>query len=189
MLGFDRWQLLKTLSAILTIAGLVWLALAYLIPAPPSKITIATSQAGDHYQSSARAIKAPWRALTSRSNSASPTAQRKICGSSTTPIPASRSASCRAGSRMEKLAPDLLSLGRIDYQIFWLFYPTGETLTDLAQLKGTRIAMGPVDSGDRAVCEKILAAAGINYDNTTLLSTCRRIRRSSIRCCAARNTA
>jgi hypothetical protein len=29
--------------------------------------------------------------------------------------------------------------------------------------------MGPVDSGDRAVCEKILAAAGINYDNTTLL--------------------
>jgi hypothetical protein len=69
-----------------------------------------------------------------------------------------------------KLAPDLLSLGRIDYQIFWLFYPTGETLTDLAQLKGKRIAMGPVDSGDRAVCEKILAAAGINYDNTTLLA-------------------
>ena len=68
-----------------------------------------------------------------------------------------------------RLSPDLLSLGRIDYQIFWLFYPTGETITDLRQLRGKRIALGPVDSGDRAVCEKILAAAGINYDNTTLL--------------------
>ena len=68
-----------------------------------------------------------------------------------------------------RLSPDLLSLGRIDYQIFWLFYPTGETITDLAQLKGKRIALGPTDSGDRAVCEKILAAAGVNYDNTTLL--------------------
>src|SRR4029079_16117281 len=66
-------------------------------------------------------------------------------------------------------APDLLSLGRIDYQTFWLFHPTGEPLTNLTQLRGKRVALGPSDSGDRVVCEKILAAAGINYDNTTLL--------------------
>ena len=75
----------------------------------------------------------------------------------------------QGGVSNSRLAPDLLSLGRIDYQIFWLFYPTGETVTDLSQLRGKRIALGPVDSGDRAVCEKILAAAGINYDNTALL--------------------
>ena len=50
--------------------------------------------------------------------------------------------------------PDLLSLGRIDHQIFWLFHPAGETLSDLTQLKGKRIALGPVGSGTRAVCEK-----------------------------------
>jgi TRAP-type uncharacterized transport system substrate-binding protein len=75
----------------------------------------------------------------------------------------------QGGISNSKLAPDLLSLGRIDYQMFWLFYPTGETLTDLTQLKGKRVALGSSDSGDRVVCEKILAAAGINYDNTTLL--------------------
>ena len=32
-----------------------------------------------------------------------------------------------------------MSLGRIDHQIFWLFYTTGDTLTDLSQLKGKRI--------------------------------------------------
>jgi hypothetical protein len=75
----------------------------------------------------------------------------------------------QGGVSNSKLAPDLLSLGRIDYQTFWLFYPTGESLTNLTQLRGKRVALGPSDSGDRAVCEKILAAAGINYDNTTLL--------------------
>ena len=60
-----------------------------------------------------------------------------------------------------------MSLGRIDHQIFWLFY-TGDTLSDLSQLKGKRIGLGDEGSGDRAVCEKILAVAGITYDNTTL---------------------
>ena len=75
----------------------------------------------------------------------------------------------QGGISNNKLSPDLLSLGRIDNQIFWLFYPTGETFLDLSELRGKRIALGPRDSGDRAVCEKILAASGINYDNTTLL--------------------
>src|SRR5262249_40443042 len=75
----------------------------------------------------------------------------------------------QGGLSNSRLSPDLVSLGRIDYQIFWLFYPTGETITDLSALKGKRIALGPTDSGDRAVCERILAAAGVNYDNTTLL--------------------
>ena len=66
-------------------------------------------------------------------------------------------------------APDLLSLGRIDYQVFWLFYPAGETLSDLTQLKGKRIALGPPGSGTQIVSEKILNVGGITSDNTTLL--------------------
>ena len=50
MRAFGRWQMFKIAAAILCIAGFAWLSLAYLIPAPPSKITIATSLAGDHYQ-------------------------------------------------------------------------------------------------------------------------------------------
>jgi hypothetical protein len=76
----------------------------------------------------------------------------------------------QGGISNSRLAPDLVSLGRIDHQIFWLFYPTGDTLTDLAQLKGKRIGLGAEGSGDRAVCEKILAVAGITYDNTTLVT-------------------
>ena len=41
MLGFNRWHQLEGLTAILCIVGIVSLALAYFIPAPPSTITIA----------------------------------------------------------------------------------------------------------------------------------------------------
>jgi hypothetical protein len=169
MLGFDRWQLLKTLSAILSIIGLAWLALAYLIPAPPSKVTIATSRAGDHYQ----ILGTRYQGVLSGSDIE---VELRLTDGAKENLDLLNNASSgvqigfmQGGVSNGRLAPDLLSLGRIDYQIFWLFYATGETFTDLTQLRGKRIALGPVDSGDRAVCEKILAAAGINYDNTTLL--------------------
>jgi hypothetical protein len=39
-------------------------------------------------------------------------------------------------------SPGLLSLGRINYQIFCVFYGATEVLNDLTELKGKRIAWG-----------------------------------------------
>jgi TRAP-type uncharacterized transport system substrate-binding protein len=50
MLGFNRWHLLKGLAAILCIASITSLALAYFIPAPPSTITIAMAFKGSSYE-------------------------------------------------------------------------------------------------------------------------------------------
>ena len=170
VLGLDRWQISKMLAAILCIAGFAWLALAYLIPAPPSKITIATSLAGEHYH----VLGSRYQGILA--GSAVELQLRETNGAKENlrllndPASGIQIGFMQGGVSNNKLSPDLLSLGRIDYQMFWLFYPTGETLADLSKLKGKRVALGPSDSGDRAVCEKILAAAGINYDNTTLLN-------------------
>ena len=43
MLGFNRWQLFKGLVLAVGIIGVVSLALSYLIPVPPSKVTMATA--------------------------------------------------------------------------------------------------------------------------------------------------
>ena len=43
MFGLNRWHLVKGLAAILCIVGVVSLVLIYFIPAPPSKIAMATS--------------------------------------------------------------------------------------------------------------------------------------------------
>jgi TRAP-type uncharacterized transport system substrate-binding protein len=156
-------------AAMLCVAGIAWLALIYLIPSPPSKIAVATSLAGDHYQElglryqgilSGSSVELDLRATDGAKENL------RLLNDASSGISVGF---MQGGLSNSRLSPDLLSLGRIDYQIFWLLYPTGETLTDLTQLKGKRIALGPTDSGDRAVCEKILAAAGVTYDNATLL--------------------
>jgi TRAP-type uncharacterized transport system substrate-binding protein len=169
MLGFGRWQLFKILAAIVCIAGLSWAGLTYLIPSPPSKITIATSLRDDHYQllgTRYQGILAGSDMVVELRTTEGAKENLRLLNDPTSGI---QIGFMQGGISNNKLSPDLLSLGRIDNQIFWLFYPTGETFVDLSELRGKRIALGPPDSGDRAVCEKILAASGINYDNTTLL--------------------
>ena len=143
--------------------------MVYLIPAPPSKITLATSLLGDHYQVLGTRYQGILSGSSVELELRTTDGAKENLQLFNDPTSGIQAGFMQGGLSNGRLSPDLLSLGRIDYQIFWLFYPTGETITDLAQLKGKRIALGPTDSGDRAVCEKILAAAGVNYDNTTLL--------------------
>src|SRR5262245_61907431 len=52
VMGFSRWQLFKTLATIAGIVGIVSLALIHFIPAPPSKVVVATAFKGasfDYY--------------------------------------------------------------------------------------------------------------------------------------------
>ncbi|MFZ1090103.1 MAG: TAXI family TRAP transporter solute-binding subunit, partial [Xanthobacteraceae bacterium] len=63
-------------------------------------------------------------------------------------------------------SPGLISLGRIAFAPIWIFYRGTETLERLTQLKGKRIA---VPAATRVVLEQILAAHGVNSDNTTML--------------------
>jgi TRAP-type uncharacterized transport system substrate-binding protein len=168
MLGFSNWRILKNFTAILCTAGLAWLALSYLVPDPPSRITIATSLPGDHYHT----LGTRYQGILANSDIE---LQLLVTDGAkenlrllNNPNSGVQIGFMQGGISNTKLAPDLLSLGQIDYQVFWLFYPAGDSLSDLTQLKGKRVALGPPDSGGRAVCEKILAAAGINYDNTAL---------------------
>jgi hypothetical protein len=62
-------------------------------------------------------------------------------------------------------SPGLMSLGRIGFNPIWVFYRGTETLDRLSQLKGKRIGMTTVP-----VAAQILAANGVNSENTTMLN-------------------
>jgi TRAP transporter TAXI family solute receptor len=170
MLGFNRWHLLTVLAAGFCIAGLSWFALDYFVPAPPSKITIATSFTGGHYQDLGRRYKEILERSRVRVETLATEGAVENLKLLNDPTSKVQIGFMQGGVSKSSLAPDLLSLGRIDYQIFWLFYRAADTYSDLTQLKGKRIALGPAGSGTRAVSEKILGLGGINYDNTTLLT-------------------
>ena len=169
MLGFNRWHLSIVLAAILGGASIVWLALEILIPAPPKKITIATGQRNQIYQ----AIGNSYRTILARSGV--DVDVRLTNGAVENlallndPHSGVTAGIVQGGISDGARSPDLLSLGRINYQVYWLFYSAAETITDLRQLKGKRIALGPEGSGQRPLTEKILEISGVTDENTTLV--------------------
>ncbi len=169
LLRLGRWHLFKTLAAFMCVVGVVSLALVYFFPAPPSKISIATAFKGGAYelfghryqQILARSDLKSEVLLTDGSVQNLKLLQDQNAGVQV--------AFVQGGVSNGNQVQDVLSLGRINYQLFWIFYRATETLDDLVQLKGKRIAVGPVGSGTQVVAEKILSVSGVNNDTAMLL--------------------
>jgi TRAP-type uncharacterized transport system substrate-binding protein len=169
MWGLRRRGLLKGLLVTLCLLAAIWLALAYFIPAPPSKITIATGIKGTTFQyfgeryreKFARAgVKVELR------ETAGGFENSKLLQDPNSGVDiAMVSGGVSDGSQ----SPNVLSAGMMFAAPSWLFYSSAETLDDLPQLKGKRIAIGPEGSGVRHTAERILGKANVTSKTATLL--------------------
>ena len=169
MLGYNRRQLFKGLAASFCILGIVSLALIYFIPAPPSKVVMATGFKGTTFEYFAK----QYREIFARSNielelRESPGAVENV-NLLQDPKSGIQIALVLGGVSNGKHAPGLLSLGTVYNNPFWLFYSSNEPIERLSQLKGKRVAVGPVGSATRAQAEQILGKAGVNSESATLL--------------------
>jgi TRAP-type uncharacterized transport system substrate-binding protein len=169
MLGLNRWHLLKGLAAILSVASIVSLTLIYVFPAPPSAITIASGFQGGNYE----IIAELYKRILARNHvnlemhpGSGGWDNVKLLLDQNSGV---QTAFVQGGMGGGEQAPGLLSLGRINYQIFCVFYRATEVLDDLTELKGKRIAVGPVGSGSRVVAERVLGISGITSETSTLL--------------------
>ncbi len=165
MLGFSRWQLFKGLAAIVCIIGIVSFALIYFIPAPPSKVVMATAFKGASFEYYGK----QYRDIFARSNVK--LELRETAGGVENvallqdPNSGVQIAFVTGGVSDGKHAPGILSLGTVYNQPYWLFYSSTEPLDRLSQLKGKRIAVGPDGSGTRLSAEKILGKGGRQFRN------------------------
>jgi TRAP-type uncharacterized transport system substrate-binding protein len=169
MLGYTRLHLLAALAVVAALTATIWIALGFIFPSPPTKVDIAGSYPGGHFEALARRYKSilARSGVTLNILTTDGAAENlKLLNDRSWNVPIGF---MQGGVANADAAPDLLSLGRIDYQAFWLFSPVSEKLSDLTQLKAKRIALGPIGSGARIVCERILNRAGVTSDNSTLL--------------------
>jgi TRAP transporter TAXI family solute receptor len=74
----------------------------------------------------------------------------------------------QSGTVGAEKAAHVVSLGSVSYVPLWVFY-RGEVLDDARGLKGRRIAVGPEESGTRALALTILKANGADVAPTELL--------------------
>ncbi|MBR0777152.1 ABC transporter substrate-binding protein [Bradyrhizobium diazoefficiens] len=166
MFAFNRLNVLVLAGLIFALVS--W-ALTYLFPAPPSSVTIATAFKGasfDHFgqryrERFARAnvdlkLRATEGALENLKLLQDPASGVDI-------------AFVTGGVSDSRQSPGILSLGTIDYLPIWIFYTSVEPIDRLSQLKGKRIAVGPVGSGTRFSAEKILGKGGLTSENADFM--------------------
>jgi hypothetical protein len=166
---FSRLQLFRGLAAIVGVVGIVSLALIYFIPAPPSKVVMATAFKGasfEYYGQKYREIFARSHVELELRETAGAVENVKLLQD---PKSAVQIAFVTGGVSDGKHAPGLLSLGTVYNQPFWIFYSSNEPIDRLSQLKGKRIAVGPAGSATRFSAEQILGRGGVNSETATLL--------------------
>ncbi len=149
------------------VLGLSWLALDYLIPAPPTKLTMATGPRGtglDYFGRRYREAFARAGVDLNLHETAGSVENFKLISNPNSGV----QIAIVTGGLTEE-APELLSLGMVYTAPFWIFYSSAESIDSLSQLKGKRLAIGAEGSGVRTSAERILARANVTSSTATLL--------------------
>ncbi len=168
MLGLGWTSLLKGMAALVCVLVAVSLTLLHYFPAPPSTITMAVGIKGGSFE----LIADRYKEILARDHVKLETHNTTLLGHLKLLQDQNSgydAAFANGGLWDSKDAVGLLSLGRINYQIYCVFYPAADALNHLTELKGKRIAVGPVGLGGRVVAEKILGISGVTGENSTLL--------------------
>jgi TRAP-type uncharacterized transport system substrate-binding protein len=169
MLGFTRRQILKSAAVAVLAVGTISLLLIYFIPAPPSTVTMATAFKGSSFEYFGQR----YRDIFARSHIA--LELRATDGAVDNiellkdPNSGVQIALAFGGISDAERAPGVLSLGIVYTNPLWIFYLSDEPFDRLSQLKGKRIAVGPVGSGTRFSAERILGRSGVDSTTATLL--------------------
>jgi TRAP-type uncharacterized transport system substrate-binding protein len=149
---------LRALAALVCLVAVVWLALWYFIPAPPSNITIAAGIKGGAFEHIANRYREKLASHHVTLNLRFIEAPLDFVRLIKDPKSGVVATFLFAGQTNSTESPDLVSLGRISAAPFWIFYRGPEPLDRLSQLKGKR-AYVTVATGD--FVDRILAANGV----------------------------
>jgi hypothetical protein len=136
VMGFNRWQVFKTLATIVGIVAIVSLALIHFIPAPPSKVVMATAFKGasfDHYGRRYREVFARYNVDLELRETAGAVENVKLLQDPNSGV---QIGFVTGGVSDAKRAPDVLSLGTAYNQPFWIFYSSNQQLDQLILPQG-----------------------------------------------------
>ena len=169
MSGIHIRRLLAGLVGFAVVMAFVSLALVYFFPAPPSTITFATGPKGttfDYFGQQYRERLARDHVNLELRETAGTVENLKLLQDPDSGVDA---AFIGGGVSNSKHAPGLLSLGTLYNNPIWAFYHSSHSIEHLPQLKGKRIAVGPVGSATRETAERILSLSGVSESTATFL--------------------
>jgi TRAP-type uncharacterized transport system substrate-binding protein len=163
-----RDLLLTILPAALLIAAAFAFAYHFVKPAPPKKIVMAAGKGEGGYGYFAKR----YREILARDGVTLEVRETDGAIENIELLTAEGSdvdvAFLQGGTAFAANAPNLVSLGSVYYEPLWVFY-RGPPIRDVGPLQGNKIAIGPFESGTRALALQILSVNGTVLPPTTLL--------------------
>jgi TRAP-type uncharacterized transport system substrate-binding protein len=157
--------LLRGIAAVVSVLAVIWLALWYFIPAPPTQITMTAGVKGGAFDHLAEL----YRQKLAAHHVTLKLVFQKVGNENVRVIDDPKSGVSAAflftGQTNATESPDVLSLGRIDNAPMWIFYRADAPIERLTELKGKRLNITP---GAAQLLEDILAAHGVTSSNTTI---------------------
>lgn len=157
--------LLRGIAAVVSVLAVIWLALWYFIPAPPTQITMTAGVKGGAFDHLAELYRQKLAAHHVTLN----LVYYKVGNDNVRLIDDPKSGVSAAflftGQTNATESPDVLSLGRIDNAPMWIFYRAAAPIERLTELKGKRLNITP---GAAQLIEDVLAAHGVIPSNTTI---------------------
>ncbi|MEO8753336.1 MAG: TAXI family TRAP transporter solute-binding subunit [Casimicrobiaceae bacterium] len=154
----DRLRLAVLVAILVAVA--VWASIELVQPGPPRRIVLASGpDSGVYHRFALRYIESLRRegivVEERRTNGAVDNLALLLDPKSGVDV-----AFMQGGLAAAPAADDLVMLASLYYEPLWIFYRGSETLTQINQLEGKRMAIGAVGSGTRALAMQVLAANG-----------------------------
>ena len=147
------------LPALLLLGLAFAFTLLFVKPAPPKKLVLAyaADEGGSRYYARRyqEILKRDGITLDVRQTAGSLTSVKLLADSSS----GVDVALVQGGTATADQAPHVVSLGSVAYTPLWVFHRLGD-IDDISELRGHRVAVGPAESGTRALAAKLLAASG-----------------------------
>lgn len=157
------------LPVLLLLAGVFWFASRFVEPAPPKTIAMTTgAESGAYFGFGRRYADVMARSgikLDVRSSAGSLENVKRLAD----PASGVSVGLLQGGIANAKSAPDLVSIGRVFLEPLWIFYKAPAVVDRLSELKGLRLAIGPVGSGTRHLAQALLKPNGLDEANANLL--------------------
>jgi TRAP transporter TAXI family solute receptor len=149
---------------VIVVLGIV-VAFMFMAPAPPKRVVIAGGAAGGVYAGAAQSYAEALRKegieveVLETAGSVDNLARVKARQADVTIV--------QTGLAAELGQEGVSSLGALFYEPLWIFHRSGKPVSELQDLRGLKVAIGPEGSGVRVLASLILNEAGVGADAFT----------------------
>jgi TRAP transporter TAXI family solute receptor len=179
--AWREWLIIVAPIALLVIAAFA-LTARFIKPAPPDSFVFSAGAEGGAYYRYALSYKEILArdgitmqvqvSAGSLENLARLRGAQPLAGGVLVPggaTPAASAGFVQGGTTLPEDSNNLLSIGRMFYELVWVFHRLPADTDRLTQLRGKRIAVGPSGSGTQQLVMQLLAHSEVNAANATLL--------------------